>query len=111
MLTGMRLGPKAEAETQRALQLDPNCAHAYAVIGRRQLYAPKMFGGDVAKAIESFQKSLSMNPSQDETWIWLCKAFQKQGDKSKAREAVQRALTLNPDSPWVKETANSIDKK
>ena len=111
MFAGAKFGPKVGEENKRAMALDDKNPRVWASLGRQYLMAPKMFGGDVAKAIESFQKSLSMNPSQDETWIWLCKAFQKQGDKSKAREAVQRALTLNPDSPWVKETANSIDKK
>jgi len=111
MFAGAKFGPKVGEENKRAMALDDKNPRVWASLGRQYLMAPKMFGGDVAKAIESFQKSLSVNPSQDETWIWLCKAFQKQGDKSKAREAVQRALTLNPDSPWVKETANSIDKK
>ncbi len=72
--------------------------------------APKMFGGDVAKAVESFQKSLAMDAQQDETWIWLAKAFQKQGEKAKARDAMQHALSLNPDSPWVKFSASSLEK-
>jgi len=40
---------------------------------------PKMFGGDVAKAIESFQKSLAFDTSQDETWAWLPKPFKNKG--------------------------------
>jgi len=42
-----------------------------------------MFGGDVPKAIESFQKSLAFDTSPDETWVWLAKAFQKQGIRAK----------------------------
>jgi Tfp pilus assembly protein PilF len=68
-----------------------------------------MFGGDVPKAIESFQKSLAIDSLQDETWVWLAKAFQKQGDRAKARDAVQHAVALNPDSPWVKNAANSLN--
>jgi Tfp pilus assembly protein PilF len=71
--------------------------------------APKMFGGDVSKAITSFQKSLAIDASQDETWVWLAKAFAKQGDKPKCHEAIQHALTLNPDSPWIKNTANLLN--
>jgi len=68
-----------------------------------------MFGGDLPKAIESFQKSLAIDSSQDETWVWLAKAFQKHGDKAKSHDALQHALTLNPDSPWVKDAANSLN--
>jgi tetratricopeptide (TPR) repeat protein len=69
MLAGMRYGPKAEAETQRALQLDGNNPRAYAVVGRRQLYSPKMFGGDVDKALESFRKSTTVDPHYDEGFV------------------------------------------
>ena len=72
--------------------------------------APKMFGGDVSKAIKGFQKSLALDAAQDETWVWLARAFAKHGEKAKAREAIQRALSLNPDSPWVKFSATSLDK-
>jgi Tfp pilus assembly protein PilF len=69
-----------------------------------------MFGGDVSKAIESFQKSLAIGTSQDETWVWLAKAFQKQGDRSKARDAVQHALLLNPESRFAQAAAASLEK-
>jgi Tfp pilus assembly protein PilF len=72
---------------------------------------PKMFGGDVAKAMESFQKSLAIDPSQDEAWLWLSKAYQKQGDKTKARDAVHHALTLNRDSAWIRSAAESLDNR
>jgi hypothetical protein len=41
MLTGMRYGPKAEAETRRALQMDATNPRIYVVLGRRQLYSPR----------------------------------------------------------------------
>jgi Tfp pilus assembly protein PilF len=69
-----------------------------------------LFGGDIAKAIESFQKSLVIDTSQDETWLWLGNAFQKQGDTTKAREAVQHALTLNPKSHFARAAAASLEK-
>jgi Tfp pilus assembly protein PilF len=71
---------------------------------------PKMFGGDVPKAIESLQKSLAIDSSQDETWVWLAKAFQKQGDTRKARDAIQHALSLNPDSRFAQAEAASLEK-
>jgi Tfp pilus assembly protein PilF len=91
------------------MALDDKSPRVWARLGRQYLMAPKMFGGDVSKSIESFQKSLALEVSQDETWVWLAKAFQKQGDKDKAHDAVQHALSLNPDSPWIKETANSLN--
>jgi tetratricopeptide (TPR) repeat protein len=109
MLAGPKFGPKVKEENGKAMALDDKNPRVWASLGRQYLMAPKMFGGDVTKAIESFQKSLSIDPSQDETWVWLARAFEKQGDKAKARDAIQHALTLNPDSPWIKDVANSLN--
>ena len=94
-LTGIRLGPKAQAETQRALELDPNDPRIYIVIGRRQLYSPRMFGGDIEKAIESFRKATVVDPHDDEAFVWLAIAYGKKGDSDAAKAAVDEALRLN----------------
>jgi len=110
MFAGPKYGPKIDQENQRAMALDDKNPRVWASSGRKFLMAPKMFGGDVLKAIDSFQKSLSLDPSQDEAWVWLAKAYQKQGDKPKAREAIQRALQLNPDNQFAKGTSSSLKK-
>lgn len=108
MFAGPKYGPKADEEDKRAVAFDDKNAHVWAVMGRKYLMTPKMFGGDVSKAIDSFQKSLAIDPSQDESWAWLAKAYQKQGDKAKARDAVQHALQLNPQSQFAKSTDASL---
>jgi len=94
MFAGPKFGPKVKEENAKAMALDDKNPRVWASLGRQYLMTPKMFGGDVPKAIESFQKSLAFDTSQDETWVWLAKAFQKQGDTSKAREAVQTRLVI-----------------
>jgi tetratricopeptide (TPR) repeat protein len=108
MFAGPKYGPKVDEENKRAMALDDKNPRVWASLGRQYLMTPKMFGGDIPKAIDSFQKSLSFDPSQDETWAWLAKAYQKQGDKPKAREAIQRALQLNPDNQFAKGTSSSL---
>ena len=110
MFAGPKFGPKVKEENAKAMALDDKNPLVWASLGRLYLMAPKMFGGDASKAIESFQKSLTLDAAQDETWVWLAKAFAKQGDKSKAHEAIQHALSLNPGSPWIKSSAASLDK-
>ncbi|HXY24680.1 MAG TPA: tetratricopeptide repeat protein [Candidatus Acidoferrum sp.] len=110
MFAGPKFGPKVKEENAKAMALDDRNPAVWASLGRQYLMAPKMFGGDVAKAIESFQKSLALDGQQDETWVWIAKAFEKQGDKGKAREALQHGLSLNPDSPWVKFSASTLEK-
>jgi tetratricopeptide (TPR) repeat protein len=110
MFAGPKFGPKVKEENAKAMAQDDKNPRVWASLGRQYLMAPKMFGGDTPKAIESFQKSLTIDPGQDETWVWLCKALQKQGDKGKARDAVQHALSLNPESLFAKAVATSLDK-
>jgi tetratricopeptide (TPR) repeat protein len=110
MFAGPKFGPKVKEENARAMALDDKNPRVWASLGRQYLMTPKMFGGDIPKAIESLQKSLAIDSAQDETWVWLCKALQKQGDKSKAREAVRRALSLNPESHFAQAVAASLEK-
>lgn len=108
MFTGMHLGPKAEAETRRALQLDPNDPRIYVVLGRRQLYSPKIFGGDVDKAIESFRKSTTLDSHFDEGFVWLAIAYQKKGDIGSAKAALDEVLRLNSQNVIARELRSSI---
>jgi tetratricopeptide (TPR) repeat protein len=110
MFAGPRFGPKVGEENKRAMALDDKNPRVWASLGRQYLMTPKAFGGDVAKAIESFQKSLALDTSKDETWYWLAKAYEKQGDKPKARDAIQHAIELNPENPLAKEASQSLEK-
>jgi tetratricopeptide (TPR) repeat protein len=99
---GMKYGPKANDETHRAFQLDANNPRAYAVIGRRYLYAPKIFGGDLDKAIESFRKSTELEPHGDEAFVWLAIAYRKKGDTAHAQAAIKEAVHLNGRNVFAK---------
>src|ERR1700730_1540522 len=108
MFAGPKYGPKVKEENAKAMALDDNNPRVWASQGRQYLMTPKMFGGDIAKALESFQKSLAIDPLQDETWVWLAKAFQKQGNKAKTLDGVQRSLQLQPENPFAKATASEL---
>src|ERR1700730_1254280 len=108
MFAGPRYGPKIEEQNKRAMALDDKNPHVWASRGRQYLMTPKAFGGDSPKAIDSFQKSLALDSQQDETWVWLAKAFEKQGDKPRARDGIHHALELNPQGPFAEETSRSL---
>lgn len=109
MFAGPKFGPKIKDENAKAMALDDKNPRVWASLGRQYLMAPKMFGGDVTKAIESLEKSVSLDPKQEETFIWLARAYKKHGDRSKAQDAIQHALSLNPDSAWLKNAINSLN--
>jgi tetratricopeptide (TPR) repeat protein len=102
MLAGMRYGPKANDETKRAFLLDATNPRACAVVGRKYLYSPKMFGGGIDKAIDSFRKSTMIDPHDDEAFVWLAIAYRKKGDEIHSRAAVAEALRLNSRSVFAK---------
>jgi len=105
MFAGPKYGPKVKAENQRAMELDPKNPRVYASLGRQYLEAPKMFGGDLDQAIESFRKSLALDAKSDDTYVWLATALRKKGDADGADKALQEALHLSPQSAFALETA------
>ena len=104
-LTGPRFGPRIVAENKKALDLAPNDALVYASLGRQYLYAPKMFGGDIGKAIENFLKATQLDPTSDENFVWLAIAYRKNGDGPHSENALRHAVQLNPRSAFAKATA------
>jgi tetratricopeptide (TPR) repeat protein len=105
MFAGPKFGPKIKVENNRAQELDANNARVFASLGRQYLNAPKMFGGDVDKAIENFRKSIQLDPKYDETFVWLGIALREKGDAAGAEQAFKDALVLNPRSVFAKQTA------
>jgi tetratricopeptide (TPR) repeat protein len=102
MFTGPKFGPKVQEENQRALELDANNPRAHASLGRQYFEAPKMFGGDLEKAVAEFRKAIELDPKSDETFVWLAMALRKKGDASGAQQAIESALRLNPESVFAK---------
>jgi tetratricopeptide (TPR) repeat protein len=109
MFSGIQFGPKAGTETDRAFQLDPHNANAFAAIGRKHLYAPSAFGGNIDKAVEAFINATRYAPSSDEALVWLAIAERKKGNFDKSKQAVSEALRLNPSSVFAKRASAGIE--
>lgn len=104
-LAGPRYGPKVAVENRRAFELNPNNSVAFASRGRQYLESPKMFGGDLDKAITDFRKATELDPNSDETFVWLAIALRKKGDNAGGDQAISEALRLNPRSAFAKQAA------
>ena len=102
MFAGMKFGPKSSAALKRAMELAPQNPRVQIAMGRFCLFAPKAFGGDVDKAVESFRRATELDPKNAEADVWLALALRKQGKPQDADAAIQKALQLDPRSGFAK---------
>jgi adenylate cyclase len=82
----------AIAASQRAIELGPNYAEAFAIYGYVLSYA-----GEPAKAIESLRSAMRLDPQYTEMWLhFLGHAQFVIGDYQQAAETLQRRINRNP---------------
>ncbi len=107
-------GPKAKAELERALQLDPQNAMAHLALGQWYFFTPGIFGGNLDKALQAFTQALELARDEHEkflAYVWLGQALGKRKETEKAREHFQKALTIYPNSGWAKSLLASLQKQ
>jgi tetratricopeptide (TPR) repeat protein len=98
MLSGMWNGPRARGHLERALELAPDDPRSRRAIGLMYLFNPPISGGDVPRAIETFQGCAADLPEDDRCPVLLGMAFRKHGEPARAAEAAREALRRNPES-------------
>jgi tetratricopeptide (TPR) repeat protein len=120
---GMTLGPKAQASISRAYKNDPDNPRVALQKGVSALFAPKMFGGGLAKAekqlrsaAELFEKEPADKPWPNwgrlDTLAWLGQVLKAKGDIEGARNAYNQSLALDPDFAWVRDSLlPAVDRK
>ncbi len=67
----------------------------------KYFFTPKMFGGNLDRAIEAFQKAATLDPHYDESYVWLAIAHREKGDAQGAETAVGEALRVNSRSVFA----------
>ena len=110
-MKGMYLGSLSSQHAEKAIELDSLNALAWRQYASNKYFTPKMWGGDIHKAIESYELALLLyeknNQTNDWTYLdtitWLGIAYQKTGDKVKAKEMFEKILQIAPDYSWVRD--------
>ena len=105
---GMRYGQRANAELDRAIELNKNNANAYASRAISYYYTPDSFGGSKTKAIELLKRAADLDPSADTPHIWLAMFYLEAKDKDAALREITRALTLNADRSFTKYVSEQV---
>jgi tetratricopeptide (TPR) repeat protein len=86
----------ATAAAQRALQLDPSLADAYASIGTILSH-----NGDLAGGLRALEKAVELNPGLGGAQILLCRALYGYERHAEAHVAMNKAVSIDPQSMMV----------
>jgi tetratricopeptide (TPR) repeat protein len=106
-LTAMRLGPRADRELDKALELGLRNPRVWAIRASSVLYKPKMFGGSVVKAEEYARKAIELSTGDSvsipaprwgltDAYTFLGQALVAQKKYADAQAAYERVLALEP---------------
>jgi tetratricopeptide (TPR) repeat protein len=111
MMAGLRNGPKARTHMNEALARtpeDPECQRAIAIM---YLNNPPFNGGDVGRAITTFDSCHQRVPDNDIYAVLLTMAYQKNKNWTKAMESAETALQINPANPNAAALKKAIASK
>jgi len=98
---GMLYGPRANKEVELAIKLNPQNPEAYLSRGTSYFFTPVVFGGNKKKALEYFEKAVSVCPDYYMSYMWIGIWYLKRGEKDKAKWYFKKSLELKPNFGWA----------
>ncbi|HEX2140221.1 MAG TPA: tetratricopeptide repeat protein [Woeseiaceae bacterium] len=86
------------ASLERALELDPNLADAYAILGllKHMQWQNDRTGVENAAAEAAFRRAIELNPNHASAWMWFASLRNEEERLDEAIELYQRAMELDP---------------
>jgi tetratricopeptide (TPR) repeat protein len=100
-----------KGEMEAVLKLDEGYQgySAYLGLGRLYLQAPKMLGGDPAKAVEYLEKGVKLNPTNTLMRYELAAAYQATGRPGDAKKQVETLMSTSPDPKYMAEHKQAVE--
>ncbi len=89
--------PRARAAAQRALELDPRLAEAYATVALERLF----WGWDWKAAGDAYERAMTLDPEQPIVLVMYSLYCSTAGKHEQALELALKARKLDPLSPFV----------
>lgn len=111
VLAGMRYGPCARDEVNKAVELDPRAARNYLSRGVGNYYLPASFGGGADAAIKDFEKAVELDPRSADAHLWLGLALRKANRNAEAHRELQKSLELDPARRWTEQQLAKTPEK
>jgi tetratricopeptide (TPR) repeat protein len=100
---------KGEMETVLKLDEGYQGYSAYLGLGRLYLQAPKMLGGDPAKAVEYLEKGVKFNPNNTLMRYELAKAYETVNRNAEAKKQIETLLAATPDPKYMAEHKQAVE--
>lgn len=101
---------KGEMETVLKLDESYQGYSAYLGLGRLYLQAPRVMGGDVAKAIEYLEKGVKHNPNNTLMRVDLAAAYEANNRDAEAKKQIETVMATTPDPTYAPEHKDAVEK-
>lgn len=100
---------KNEMETVLKLDEGYQGYSAYLGLGRLYLQAPKLMGGDPAKAVEYLEKGVKLNPNNTLMRYHLAEAYEEIDRHAEAKKQIQTLMSITPDPKYIAEHKHALE--
>lgn len=100
---------KGEMETVLKLEEGYQGYSAYLGLGRLYLQAPKMLGGDPAKAIEYLEKGVRLNPNNTVMRFHLAEAYEEVDRLADAKKQIETLMSITPEPKYIAEHKQAVE--
>jgi Tfp pilus assembly protein PilF len=111
-LAGLSSVEDIRSEMDTVIKMDEKFQNGSAYLGLGQLYlrAPKVLGGDTAKAIQYLQKGEQIAPENALIKLHLAEAYHQAGRDGEARKQIDALLAMTPDPNYLPEHKDAVEK-
>jgi tetratricopeptide (TPR) repeat protein len=101
---------KGELETVLKLDESYQGYSVYLGLGRLYLQAPRVLGGDVAKATEYLEKGVKHNPNNTLMRAELAAAYEATNRNADAKKQIEMLMASTPDPKYAPEHKDAVEK-
>lgn len=101
---------KGEMEAVLKIEESYQGYSAYLGLGRLYLQAPRVLGGDSAKAIEYLEKGIKLSPNNTTMRLDLAKAYAANNRDAEAKKQIETLMASTPDPRYTAEHKDALAK-
>jgi Tfp pilus assembly protein PilF len=111
-LAGLASVEDIRREMETVIKMDERFQGASAYMGLGQLYleAPRVLGGDTAKALDYLQKGIKLAPDNALMRLYLAEAYHAAGRDAEARKQINELMAMTPSPDYLPEYQDAVDR-